>query len=235
MRRFYKTVAAEAGEGGHRVLLDGKPVRTPAGRSLAAPTAALAERIAEEWRAQAERIDPSSMPLTQLLNTALDRMADERLRREAIEEIAAYAATDLVCFRATEPPSLARRQAAAWQPLIEWMAERYGASLTTTENLRAPDQPAEALARIAAAVAAHDTFRLTALHLATGLLGSVVIALALAEGRIDAETAYRAAQLDDLHQIETWGEDAEAVDRLERIRAEVAVAAEFLRLLDPRA
>lgn len=235
MKRFYTTVAVEARDGGHAVLLDGKPVRTPAGRALLAPTAALADRIAAEWRAQEKTIRPGEMPLTQLLNTAIDRMAEAAIRRAAVEEIAAYAATDLVCYRATEPPALARRQAEAWQPLVAWIAERHRAPLSATHDILALRQPPEALERIAAAVEAQDAFRLTALHLATGLLGSVVIALALAEGRIDAEAAYRAAHLDDLYQIETWGEDAEAVARLARIRADIEVAAEFLRLLRPPA
>jgi chaperone required for assembly of F1-ATPase len=231
MKRVYEAVAIAPREGGHALLLDGKPTRTPAGRPFAAPTAALAARIAEEWRGQGARIRPAEMPLTQLLNTALDRMADAAIRAEAIREVCGYAATDLVCFRAADPPELARRQAAAWQPLVDWMAARYRAPLRVTTELRAPEQSPEALARIAAAVAGCDDFRLAALHVATGLLGSVVLALALAEGRIDAEAAYRAAHIDDLHQIETWGEDAEAMARLAGIRADIAAAAEFLALL----
>jgi chaperone required for assembly of F1-ATPase len=230
MRRFYKAVAVAEQGGGFAVLLDGKPVKTPAARLLVAPTAPLAERIAEEWRAQGERVRPATMPLTQLLNTALDRLAQARLRRDAVAEIAGYAATDLVCFRAREPATLAARQAAAWQPLLDWLAERYGARLEVTEGLSTPRHSPEALARIEAVVAAADPLRLAALHVATGALGSVVIALALAERRLEAEAAFRAAFLDDLYQIEAWGEDAEAMERLARIRAEVAAAAEFMRL-----
>jgi len=232
MKKFHKAVAVEPREGGFAVLLDGKPIRTPAGKPLVAPTAALAERVAAEWRGQGERVRPDSMPLTQLLNTALDRLGHGRLRDEAVAEIAGYAATDLVCFRAPGPPALAERQRAAWHPLLDWLAERHGAVLAVTESLAAPAQAPEALARVAAGVAAQDALRLAALQLATGALGSVVIALALAEGRLDAESAFRAAHLDDLHQMETWGEDAEAMARLEHIRADVAVAAEFLRLLE---
>jgi chaperone required for assembly of F1-ATPase len=230
MKKFYQSVAVEARAGGHAVLLDGKPIRTPAGKPLLAPTAALAERIAGEWRGQGERVRPDTMPLTQLLNTAIDRMAEGRVREEAIAEIAGYAATDLVCFRAPHPAALAERQRAVWQPLVDWLAERHGAALAVTESLAAPSQSPAALARIAAAVAAQDALRLAALHHATGALGSVVIALALAEGRLDAEAAFRAAHLDELHQMAEWGEDEEAKARLERIRADVAVAAAFLRL-----
>jgi chaperone required for assembly of F1-ATPase len=230
MKKFYKAVAVEPRAGGYAVLLDGKAIRTPGGRPFAAPSAALAERIAEEWRGQGERVMPGTMPLTQLLNTALDRMGEGKIRNEAVAEIAGYAATDLVCFRAPHPPALAARQRAAWQPLIHWLAERYGAALAVTDSLTAPAQAADTLERIAAAVAAQSALRLAALQLATGALGSVVIALALAEGRLDAEAAFEAAHLDEIHQMEEWGEDAEAKKRLEGIRADIAAAAEFLRL-----
>lgn len=230
MKKFYKAVAVEAREGGFAVLLDGKPIRTPAGKPMLAPTAALAEGIAAEWRAQGEHLNPTTMPLTQLLNTALDRMAEGEVRKAAIAEICGYAETDLVCFRVPHPPSLAERQRAAWQPLLDWLAERHGAALAVTESLAAPAHAPESLARIADAVGAQDALRLAALHHATGALGSAVIALALAEGRLGAEAAFQAAHLDELHQIEAWGEDAEALERLARIRADVAAAADFLRL-----
>jgi chaperone required for assembly of F1-ATPase len=230
MKRFYTSVAVEAKAAGYAVLLDGKPVRTPAGRPLEAPTAALADAIAAEWRGQGDRVRPGAMPLTQLLNTAIDRMSDARLHGEAVAEISAYAATDLVCFRAEHPPELAARQRATWQPLLDWLQERHGAGLAVTFGLRPLDQPPSALERIRAAVSAADEMQLAALHLATGVLGSVVIALALADGCLDADAAFRAAHLDDLHQLEVWGEDAEAKARLERIRADIAAAAEFMRL-----
>ena len=230
MKKFYQSVAVEPREGGYAVLLDGKPIKTPAGKPLLAPTPALAEGIAAEWRGQGERVRPAAMPLTQLLNTALDRMAEGKVREAAVAEVAGYAATDLVCFRAPHPPSLAERQRAAWQPLLDWLAERHGAALAVTESLAAPAHAPDVEARIAAAVEAHDALRLAALHHATGALGSVVIALALAAGRLDAVAAFEAAHLDELHQMAEWGEDAEAAARLARIRADVAAAAEFLRL-----
>jgi chaperone required for assembly of F1-ATPase len=230
MKTFYTSVSVEPRAGGYAVLLDGKPIRTPAGKPLLAPTPALAEGIAAEWRGQGERLQPATMPLTQLLNTALDRMAEGKTREDAVAEICGYAATDLVCFRAPHPPALAARQRAAWQPLLDWLAARHGAALAVTESLSAPAHAPECLARIAAAVAAQDATRLAALHHATGALGSAVIALALAEGRLDTEAAFEAAHLDELHQMRAWGEDAEAMDRLARIRAEVGAAAAFLRL-----
>jgi chaperone required for assembly of F1-ATPase len=230
MKRFYQQVTVAEREGGHAILLDGKQIKTPAGRPLAAPTRALAEAVAAEWRAQGERVRPLTMPLTQLLNTALDRMEEPRVRAGAVAEIAAYFETDLVCFRAEHPRTLAARQAAAWQPLVDWITERYGARLAVTGSLAPPRHPPEALGHLAEAIGSADRMRLAALHVAAAALGSAVIALALAEGRLDADSAFRAAYLDDLHQMEVWGEDAEARARLDRIRTEIASVAEFLRL-----
>ncbi len=231
MKRFYASVAVEAQEGGHALLLDGKPVKTPAGRPLRAPTSALAEAVAAEWAGQGTRIEPGTMPLTQLLNTALDRLADPALRAATAAEIAAYAETDLVCFHAIEPPELAMRQAAAWQPVRAWLAERHGAALAVSRDLRVPDHPPGALERIAAVVAGADNYRLAGLAVATGALGSVVLGLALADGHLTAEAAWRAAVLDDLYQIEKWGEDQEARQRLDALRGDVDAAERFLRRL----
>jgi chaperone required for assembly of F1-ATPase len=228
MKRFYRTVAAAPGAGGHAILLDGKPVRTPDKAPLALPTAALAERVAAEWAAQEKDIQPETMPLTQLANTAIDRLP---ARREAVvAEIAGYAGTDLVCYRADRPVELAARQAAAWQPLLDWLEARHAARLAVVDGLLPAAQPDAAIAAVQAAVAAHDDFALAALHLATGAAGSVVIALALAEGEIDPEAAFAAAHVDELFQVERWGEDAEAAGRRDRILADLRAAADFIVL-----
>ncbi|MFO0988338.1 MAG: ATP12 family chaperone protein [Alphaproteobacteria bacterium] len=208
MKKFYKTVAVEPREGGHAVLLDGKPIRTPAGKPLAAPTAALAEAIAAEWRGQGERVKPATMPLTQLLNTALDRMAAGRVRDEAIAEICAYAETDLVCFRAPEPAALARRQRETWQPLLDWLAGRHGAALAVSESLAAPPRAGEpgahrrrrGRARCAAPRRATRHRRARVDRHRAGAR----------RRRLDADAAFEAAHLDERHQMEEWGEDAEA-------------------------
>jgi chaperone required for assembly of F1-ATPase len=228
MKRFYREVAVAAGEGGFAILLDGKAIRTPARNILAAPTRALAEAIAGEWRAQGEHVAPLDMPLTQLLNTALDRV---RPRREAIvTEIAAYAATDLICHRAETPPELVERQRRAWDPMLDWLEQRHRVKLVAVCGLSSASQERGALTAIQSRVAGTSDFELAALHLAVGALGSVVLALALAEARIDADTAFAAGQLDELYQMEKWGIDDEAVKRLERIRADISAAAAFVRL-----
>lgn len=228
MKRAYKDVATAPADGGFAVLLDGRPVRTPGRRALVVPGAALAEAIAAEWRAQGERVEPHTMPLTRLASTALDLVAE---RRPAIvEEIAAYAATDLVCYRAEAPAELRARQDAAWQPLLDWAAERYGAALLATAGVVPRPQPAAALAALRRAVEAQDDLGLVALHAATAAAGSLIVGLALLEGRIDAAAAFDVSQLDETFQIEKWGEDAEAARRRRALRADLAEAATFHRL-----
>ena len=230
MRRVYATVETRPVDGSWGVALDGKPVRTPAKFELAVPNEVLASAIAAEWDAQREEIRPETMPLTRLAATAIDRTPAQR--DLVVAETANYAATDLVCYRAERPPAVAARQDAVWQKLIDWAALRYDAALAVTTGIvPAPQSPA-ALRAFAAIVAAQDDFRLTALHTLTAAAGSLVIALALLEGRLDAETAFAAAQLDETFQIETWGEDTEAAARRRTLAADIAAAARFIALLD---
>jgi chaperone required for assembly of F1-ATPase len=228
MKRFYRSVTVGPADCGHQVLLDSKPIRTPDRTPLAVPTAGLAERIAVEWDAQAETIKPETMPLTQLANTALDRLPPRR--DDVVAEVAGYAGTDLVCYRADRPVALVARQAEAWQPLLDWLEARHGARLEPVEGLLPVDQPEAALAAVRAAVEAFDDFALAALHLATGAAGSVVIALALAEGEIDPEAAFAAAHVDELFQVEQWGDDAEAASRRAQVQADLRAASAFMAL-----
>lgn len=230
MKRVYKSVATRAVDTGWGVALDGRPLRTPARRELTVPSAALAAAIAAEWEAQDPEIRPETMPLTRLAATAIDRTAAER--DKIVAEIASYAGTDLVCYRAEHPPALAARQAAVWQPLIDWAAGRYDAGLAVTAGILPMPQSPASLKAYAGAVAALDDFRLTAVQAATGACGSLVIALALHERRLDAPAAFAASQLDETFQIEAWGEDAEATKRREGLAADIAATARFLALLD---
>lgn len=229
MRRVYKSVATRPAEGGWGVALDGRPLRTPAKRELSVPNEPLAAAIAAEWEAQQTDVHPETMPLTRLAATAIDRTAD--LRDKIAAEVANYAGTDLVCYRAEHPPALAARQEAVWQPLLDWAAGRYDAGLAVTAGIVPTAQSAASLKAFAAAVAALDDFRLTALQSATAACGSLVIALALLEGRLDAEAAFAASQLDETFQIEAWGEDEEAAKRRAALADDIAAAARFLALL----
>jgi len=230
MRRFYKTAEVATSEDGFRVTLDGKPVRTPAKQPLVVPSRRLAQGIAEEWMAQGETVDLRSLGLTRLASIALDLVQP---RRDAvIAEVAKYAATDLVCYRAETPPELVRRQHEAWQPLVDWATLRFDAPLVVTSGILPAEQPAATLTALAAAVAAYDTHRLAALHFATAACGSLVVALALLEGKLGADAAFAVAELEQSFEIERWGEDPEQTRRRRGLQAEIALAEAFVRLLD---
>jgi len=227
MKRFFKIAAVGERAGGYTVLLDGKPIRTPAKAPLVVRSKALAEAIAAEWQAPGEKIVPATLPLTRLAGTAIDLVAQ---RRDQIAgEIAKYAATDLVCYRADTPSELAARQHGAWQKHLDWASSRY-APLVVTAGITPVTQPADALEAYRRAIAAYDDMTLAALHHATAALGSLVLALALIEGQIDPGEAFAAAEIDQTFQIERWGEDAEATARRAAIRDDVALAARFAAL-----
>jgi chaperone required for assembly of F1-ATPase len=228
-RRFYKEAAAQAVPGGWCVALDGKTVRTPAKNPLVIQSRALAEAIAAEWNAQAAKVKPDTMPLMQIMSTAIDRVAPDRAR--IVAETAAYAGTDLVCYRAGGPADLVKRQADVWDPLIEWLRERYDVSLATAHGVIAVPQSEQGLAAITRVVEAQDDLRLTALSVATGAAGSLVIGLALIEGHLTPEQAAAATHLDERYQAERWGIDPEAERRRTGQAADLAHARRFLDLL----
>jgi chaperone required for assembly of F1-ATPase len=227
-KRFYKEARVESREAGYTLHLDGRRAMTPGREPLTVPDRTLADAIAAEWEAQKEVIDPASMPITRLANTAIDGVA-QRLA-EVRAEVAAYAGTDLLCYSAAEPEGLAERQRAAWDPILAWAGRRYGVRFVLAEGLVHAAQPEATLAALTQAVAAFDEpFRLAGLHLATTLTGSALIALALAEGELDADAAWAAAHVDEDWNIFEWGEDAEAAVRRARRFADFKAAALALR------
>lgn len=228
MKRFYRAATVEEFGGGFGISLDGRPVRTPARTPLVVPSRALAEALCEEWNAQGDRIDPRSMPLTQLANTAVDRMPDAR--QETVAELVRYGQTDLLCYRAERPETLADRQEALWQPLLDWLQCRFGIALRCVGGVLPQPQDPHAIARLERLVGAYGDFDLTALHLAATSAGSIAIGLALLEGQITAERAAEAAFLDERHQIEQWGADEEAEARLARGHDDIALAWRFGQL-----
>jgi chaperone required for assembly of F1-ATPase len=226
VKRFYKEARAGGDNG---VLLDGRPVRTPGRAPLVPPTARLAEAIAEEWNAQAERIDPRAMPLTGLANAAIDRIAPARAAFAG--GLAAYGESDLLCYRAEGPAPLVARQAGHWDPILAWARVRYDVAFEVIAGIVHKPQPPETVARLADAVDARDPFQLAGLSPLVTLSGSLVIALALAEGALCLDDAWAAATLDEQWQAEHWGEDEEAAGALANRRADFAAAARFLSLL----
>ena len=230
MKRTYRQVAVEAADGaGFRITLDRRPLRTPAAAPVLLSSRALAEALAEEWRHQKDQVVPATMPLMRLAGSAIDRVAPHRAA--VIDEVAGFAATDLVCHRAAAPPTLVARQDRTWQPLVDWIAGRYSARLQVATGVMPRHQPPPALAALRAAVAARDDLELAGLWSLTAACGSLVIALALAERRLGPDAAFAAAQLDEDFQIERWGEAPAAARQRAAVRAEIEAGDRFLCLL----
>lgn len=229
MKRFYKKAEAVPTAAEWAIALDNRIVKTPGRRDLLLPTAALAAAVAAEWEAQEGEVRPALMPLTALACRTLDRGAHGRAA--VVRQVAHYAGTDLLCYRAAHPPELATRQHALWQPLVDWAVLRYDAPLEIAAGVIPKNQPPASLRAFAAAVAACDDFTLTALAAATAACGSLILGLALIDGHLDADAAFAASTLDESFQIESWGEDAEAAARRRMLADEIAAAARFAALL----
>ena len=229
MKRFYKNAAAVAEGDAWSIRLDGRPIKTPARASLIVPTAALAEAIAGEWETQGETIDPRSMPLTGLANAAIDRVAPDPA--SFARDLARYGESDLLCYRADEPAELVARQAESWDGLLAWARGRYDVAFETVTGIIHRAQPPATVARLAEAVAARDNFALAGLSPLVTIAGSLVIALAVAEGAIEPDPAFDAAHLDELFQVDQWGEDALAAESRDARRRDFKAAARFLTLL----
>lgn len=228
LKRFYKQAAVAETEDGFAVHLDGRPVKTPAGRRLAVPFRALAEAMVAEWLEQGEEIKPKSMPMTQLASTALDRVGPERAT--IIEQLIRFADTDLLCYRAEFPPDLVARQTNQWQPLLDWAADSVGGRLVVTSGVVAVPQPAQALAALLARLESYDDWCLCAAQAACAASGSLVLALAMIEGRLTGQQTYEVSQLDETYQIEQWGEDWEAADRRAALQRDILAAERLLTL-----
>jgi chaperone required for assembly of F1-ATPase len=225
VKRFYKTVQVAPRDGKYAIQLDAHELKTPAKNPLHLASAALAEQVAAEWEAQDENIDTLAMPVMRLVSTALDRVA---LEPEATAEaFAAYGMSDLLFYRAAHPERLVARQKTAWDPLLEWARTRFDMSFQVTQSILPIEQAAQNKARFAE-LAHGDVLRLTGLAHCAALLGSAILALALDEQHISAQQAYELAFLDDLFQIEDWGEDEEAMQRLTRIQLEIETLSVYL-------
>jgi chaperone required for assembly of F1-ATPase len=228
-KRFYQEVAIKPEGGGVGLLLDGKPVRTPAKAPLVVPNAALAKAIAEEWRAQGERIDPKTMPLTKLANSAIDGV---RGRQGAVaDDILRYAGSDLVCYRAEGPEVLAASQAKHWDPVLAFAKGVLGAPLRLAKGVVPIEQPQASLDAIKGRLETFDAWALAGLHVLTGLTGSALLGLAVALNHLSPEQAWEAAHVDEDWQIGQWGEDAEAKDRRKHRLHDFTAAAALLKLL----
>ncbi len=227
-KRFWTATETRSEADGHGVYLDGRPVKTPAKAPLRLPTPGFAEAVRAEWDAVEEIIDPGAMPFTRTANAAIDKVALQHA--EVAEMIADYGDSDLLCYRAVEPQELRARQDAAWDPLLDWAAETYGARLQVTSGVMHQPQAPAALAPLRRAVQGCGPFQLAALHDLVSLSGSLVIGLAAARGQSDPETLWALSRIDERWQEEQWGEDEEAQNHAALKRAAFLHAAEVWRL-----
>ncbi|EFM60723.1 ATP12 ATPase [Brucella sp. BO2] len=228
-KRFYDKAEVAESEGGFAVHLDGRPVKTPARNLLLLPTRAAAQIVADEFAAQEKVIDPGKMPATRLVNTAIDGIAQDP--QAVFEDILRFAGTDMLCYRADSPQELVSRQTENWDPLIDWM-ESLGARFALAEGVMHVEQPREAIAAFSVHMAGFkDPLALAALHTMTTLMGSAIIALAVAKGEISAEKGWAIAHIDEDWTIEHWGSDAEAIERRKNREIEMMVAARLLEAL----
>jgi chaperone required for assembly of F1-ATPase len=229
-KRFYAAVSVVPADGLFAVHLDGRPVRTPARALLALPTEKAASLVAEEFDAQAEVIDPVTMPVMRLVNTALDGVANDP--QAVLEDILRFAATDMLCYRADTPQGLVERQNAHWDPVLDWARSALGARFNLAEGVIHVEQPRESIAVLGAHLARHaEPLRLASLHLMTSLTGSALLALAADCGELDAEAVWVAAHVDEDWQIGQWGQDAEAVARRNARHRDFLAAVRLLEAL----
>ncbi len=235
MKRFYKEVSVAPDGDGWRVLLDGRAVKTQGKRAQIVPTQALAEALAEEWAAQGEEIDTAAFPLRDLADYAIDM--GQSGRDELIDELAAYAETDTLCYRADPDEHLHERQLAMWEPILAATEHRLDVNFERVSGIIHRPQPPQTLARLKAAVAAHDAFTLAPLRMLTGLTASLVIALAAIEPDANADSLWAAAGLEEDWQADLWGRDAEAEERrqtrLEAFKAGIRFATLAKGLITP--
>lgn len=227
-KRFWKAATVAAEGDGFTVLLDGRKVKTPAKAPLVVPTEGLAQLIAAEWDAQQGAVKPDTMPATRMANSAIDKVVPQYDEVAAL--LAAYGETDHLCYRAEKPAALIDRQQAAWDPLLDWARDALHAPLRTGHGVIHIAQPPESLVTLHDQVRALGNFRLAAFHDLVSLSGSLILAFAVARGRLDPQTAWEASRIDEIWQIEQWGEDEEAAELAESKRKAFHEAARFFAL-----
>jgi len=229
-KRFYKAVSVVPVEEGFAVHLDGKPVRTPGKALLALPTEAAAVLVADEFAEQGETINPVTMPVMRLVNTAIDGVASDP--QAVLEDILRFAASDLLCYRTDAPQGLVERQNEHWDPVIDWARAALGARFNLAEGIIHVEQPRESIAVLGSYLAQRaEPLRLAAIHLMTSLTGSALLALAVDFGELDVEAAWAAGHVDEDWQIEHWGQDAEAVARRAARKRDMVAAVSLLEAL----
>ncbi|MFC3050705.1 ATP12 family chaperone protein [Kordiimonas pumila] len=229
MKRFYKSTSVVVAEKGYEVKLDDKTLKTPAKNALLMPTKALAHKVAEEWQQQQDRIDPETMPHMRLVSTAIDRIAPQF--DSVASEIAAFGATDLLCYRAEEPYELAVRQQEQWEPYLDWLEDHVGVRLVATKGIMPIQQDKKTLNALSEYVQSYTIYELAALHGFVNGFGSLVLGLAFMNGFRDFDTIWKTSLVDQLYQEEQWGEDWEATEKRTRTYNDLQASGTFLTLL----
>jgi len=227
-KRFYKEVTTGVCDSGHEIRLDDRVVKTPLKRDFAVPSREMAQAIAFEWEAQQTHINPATMIVTRLANTAVDRVHDDEAR--IVGELTDFAASDLVCYRAGSPDPLVKRQALHWDPVLEWVKAAHGVQFICIEGIVHHAQPDSALAAISKVLMDEDNFHLTAIHNMTTLTGSTLIAMMAAQGALSGDEAWAAAHADEDWQIEQWGSDDEAEARRAVRKLDFDATVRFLQM-----
>jgi chaperone required for assembly of F1-ATPase len=228
MKRFWKDVAVEEADGGWRITLDGRPIRTQGGQPQAVPSRPLAEAMAGEWRAQGEEVDPQAFPLRDLADFAIDHVANDRVG--TIDKLLAYAETDTLCYRADPDEPLYRRQRELWEPLLSAVEQRHGVKLERVSGVIHRPQPPETIERLRAVLERQDDFTLSALSTLAPLAASLTIALTALQAGADSAALFAAANCEQDWQAELWGWDALAEQARARRLASFEMAAEFAQL-----
>lgn len=229
-KRFWTDVGVVEEGDGYAVTLDGRPIKTPAKQSFAVPTRSLADAVAEEWRAQGEVMKPKEMPQTRYVNSVIDGITPQRA--SIVETVAAYGASDLLCYRADHPDALIARQAEQWDPLLDWARDTYDAPLVLAAGVMPVSQPQTSLDHLSKAVAEHHDYALAGLHDLVSISGSLVLGLAVSSKRLTADEALSLSRLDDEWQIEQWGPDEEAAEVAAKKAADFSEAARLLVLTE---
>lgn len=227
-KRFWDAAHVVEIEGGHTVHLDARPVRTPGKLPLIVPTKEMAHAIAAEWDAQDGVINPLSMPVTRAANSAIEKVTPQRAA--VVAELAGYGGSDLICYRAVSPEGLIAKQAAAWDPWLAWVANAFDAPLIQGQGVMPIAQPPESLARLHARVDMFDAFQLAGFHDLVAISGSLVLALAVTQGKLDPHEAWTLSRIDEDWQIAEWGADEEAAEQAELKQLAFIAAASFMKL-----
>jgi len=228
VRRFWKEASVVEAQGGFRVALDGRPVKTQGGAAQTVPTRPLAEALAEEWRAPGDVVDPRAFPMRDMADLAIDRIGPHRASH--IASLLRYAETDTLCYRADPEEPLFRRQEELWEPLVEAAEARHAIRFERVSGIVHRPQPAVTLDALRTFLERQDDFTLAALATMVPLGASMIVALAALDDEADAARLFAAANCEEDWQAELWGADAEAAEARAAREAAFVLATRFARL-----